>query len=111
MTELFAEVIRAYGKELICRRQDGTEAGRGMAIVRPMTRRERQSAGGALGAERTDSFLGLAEPGTPVEAIGPGGWLEWSGQRFEALTCQPIPVGDMVTHLWLALRPCGETAP
>ncbi len=111
MTELFREVIRAYGKELICRTGDGVEAGRGMAIVRPMTGRDRQTAGGALGRERTDAFLGLAEPGTPVEDIGPGGWLEWSGQRFEVLNCQPIPVGDAVTHLWLALRPCGETAP
>lgn len=111
MTELFAEVIRAYGKELVCRTGDGAEAGRGMAIVRPMTGRDRQSAGGALGSERTDTFLGLAEPETPVEAVGPGGWLEWNGQRFEVLVCQPIPVGDTVTHLWLALRPCGETAP
>ena len=111
MTELFAEVIRIYGRELICRRSDGAETGRGMAIVRPMTRQDRQTAGRALGAERTDSFLGLAEPETPVEAIGPGGWLEWDGGRYEVLTCQPIPVGDTVTHLWLALRPCGEIAP
>ena len=111
MTELFGEVIRACGKELICRREDGAETGRGMAIVRPMNGKDRQTAGGALGSERNDRFLGLAEPGTPVENIGPGGWLEWSGQRYEVLNCQPIPVGDTVTHLWLALRPCGAVAP
>lgn len=111
MTELFGEVIRAYGRELICRTEDGAEAGRGMAILRPMTGQDRQTAGEALGAERTDHFLGLADPETPVEAIGAGGWLEWNGGKYEVLTCQPIPVGDVITHLWLALRPCGEAAP
>ncbi len=111
MTELFGEVIRAYGKELVCRDEDGQEVGRGMAIVRPMTKQEWQSGGAALGSERNDRFLGLAEPGTPVEDIGIGGWLEWNGSRFEVLNCQPILVGDAVTHLWLALRPCGEIAP
>ena len=75
MIEAFDWVIKAYGQEMVCRR---------------------------------DRFLGLAEPKTPLDKLGSGGWLEWGGQRFEAMTVRPVWVGGQVTHLWLALRPCPE---
>lgn len=111
MTQAFAWVIKTYGQELVCRREDGEEAGRGMAIVQPMTRTDWQYTAGALGSGRADRFLGLAEPGLPIDQTGPGGWLEWAGGRYEAMAVRPIWVGGQVTHLWLALRPCGENAP
>ena len=64
--------------------------------------------GGTLGSSSTHRFLGLAEPGTPLDKLGPGGWLEWGGLRLEVMTARPIWVGGQVTHLWLALRPCPE---
>ena len=108
MIEAFDWVIRTYGREMVCRQEDGAEAGRGMAIVQPMTKADWQYSAGALGSYRQDRFLGLAEPGLPLEKMGPGGWLEWGGGRDEAMTVRPIWVGGQVTHLWLALRPCPE---
>ena len=108
MIEAFAWVIRTCGQEMVCRREDGTEAGRGRAMVQPMTKADWQETAGALGRYSTDRFLGLAEPGTPLDQLGPGGWLEWGGRRFEVMTARPIWVGGQVTHLWLALRPCPE---
>ena len=46
-----------------------------------------------------------------MDELGPGGWLSWGGRRYEVMTVRPIWVGGQVTHLWLALRPCGEDAP
>ena len=111
MIEAFTWVIRAYGQEMVCRKQDGQEAGRGMAIVQPMTRADWQYAAGALGSYSQERFLGLAEPGLPLDQIGPGGWVSWGGQDYEVMTVRPIWVGGTVTHLWLALRPCPENAP
>ena len=54
---------------------------------------------------------GLAEPGLPLDQTGPGGWLEWGGGRYEVMSVRPIWVGGQVTHLWMALRACGENAP
>ncbi len=111
MTGAFAGIIRTYGQELICRREDGTELDRGMAIVQPMTKVDQQYAAGALGSFSQDRFLGLAEPGLPLDQIGPGGWVSWGGQDYEVMTVRPIWVGGTVTHLWLALRACPENAP
>ncbi len=111
MTEAFAWVIRTYGQEMACRREDGSEAGRGMAIVQPMTEADWQNTAGALGSYSKDRFLGLADPALPLDQIGPGGWLDWGGGRYEVMTIRPIWVGGQVTHLWLVLRPCPENAP
>ena len=58
MIEAFSWVIRTYGQEMVCRREDGTEMGRGMAIVQPMTQADWQYAAGALGSYSQDKFLG-----------------------------------------------------
>lgn len=108
MIEAFAWVIGAYGQEMVCRGEDGTEQGRGRAIVQPMTRADWQYTAGALGSYSQDRFLGLAEPDLPLDKLGPGGWLEWGGGRYEVMTVRPVWVGGQVTHLWLALRPCPE---
>ena len=52
-----------------------------------------------------------AIPGLPLGQTGPGGWLEWGGGRYEVMSVRPIWVGGQVTHLWMALRACGENAP
>ena len=111
MIEAFAWVIRTYGQEMVCRREDGEEVGRGMAIVQPMTKADWQYTAGALGSYSQDRFLGLAETGLPLDKLGPGGWLEWGGERYEVMTVRPVWVGGQVTHLWLALQPCPENAP
>ncbi len=111
MIEAFEWVIRTYGQEMVCCKADGEEAGRGMAIVQPMTKADWQYTAGALGSYSQDRFLGLAEPGLPLDKLGPGGWLRWGGQDYEVMTVRPIWVGGQVTHLWLALRPCAENAP
>ena len=111
MTEAFEWVIKTYGQEMACCREDGTEAGRGMAIVQPMTRADWQYTAGVLGSYTQDRFLGLAEPGLPLDQTGPGGWLDWGGGRDDEMTVRPIWVGGQVTHLWMALRPCGENKP
>lgn len=111
MKKLFSWVIQNYGQEAVCRTEDGEELGREMVIVRPMTEKDWQQTAGALGSGRADRFLGLAVPELPVADLGVGGWLEWADQKFEVMTCQPVYVGETVTHLWLALRPCGEVAP
>lgn len=111
MIEAFSWVIRAYGQEMVCRKGNGDQVGQGMAIVQPMTRTDWQYTAGALGSYSEDRFLGLAEPGLPLDRLGPGGWLEWGGARFEVMTVRPIWVGGQVTHLWMALRPCPEDAP
>lgn len=111
MIEAFSWVIRAYGQEMVCRKENGDQVGQGMAIVQPMTRTDWQYTAGALGSYSEDRFLGLAEPGLPLDRLGPGGWLEWGGARFEVMTVRPIWVGGQVTHLWMALRPCPEDAP
>ena len=111
MTEAFTWVIRTYGQEMVCCREDGSEAGRGMAIVQPMTEADWQYTGGALGSFSRDRFLGLVEPELPLDQTGPGGWLGWGGAKYEVMTIRPIWVGGQVTHLGLALRPCPENAP
>ena len=111
MIEAFEWVIQSYGQEMVCRKEDGSEAGRGMAIVRPMSQADWQYAGRPLGAYSQERFLGLAETGLPLDQLGPDGWLEWGGGRYEIMTVRPVWVGGQVTHLWLALRPCGENAP
>ena len=93
MIEAFDWVIRTYGQEMVCRKEDGMETGRGMAIVQPMTKADWQYTAGALGSYSQDRFLGLADG------------------RYEVMTVRPIWVGGQVTHLWLALRPCGENVP
>ena len=90
MIEAFEWVVKTYGQEMVCRKEDGSEAGRGMAIVQPMTKADWQYTAGA---------------------IGPGCWLDWGGGRSEVMTVRPIWVGGQVTHLWLALGACGENAP
>ena len=111
MREAFVWVIRTYGQEMKCFAEDGGETGRGMAIVQPMTEADWQRTAGTLGSYDTGRFLGLAEPDMPVAEIGPGGWLEWGGDRFEVMTVRPIRFGSEVTHLWMALRPARENAP
>lgn len=111
MTQAFGQVIRTYGQEAVCFGEDGTELGRGMAIVQPMTEAQWQHTAGTLGSYRQDRFLGLAEPQLPVKELGPGGWIEWAGRKYEVMTARPIWVGGQVTHLWLGLRPAGEIAP
>lgn len=96
---------------MACFAEDGTELGRGMAIVQPMTEADWQHTAGTLGSYDTGRFLGLAEPGLPVDKIGPGGWLEWDGERFEVMSVRPIWVGGQTTHLWMALRPARGNAP
>ena len=70
MIEAFEWVIKTYGQEMVCRKEDGTEAGRGMAIVQPMTQADWQYTAGALGSYSQDKFLGLAEPGLPMDKVG-----------------------------------------
>ena len=111
MIEAFAWVIQTYGQEMVCRQEAGTEMGRGMTIVQPMTKADWQYTAGALGSYSQDRFLGLAETELPMDALGPGGWLEWGGERYEVMTVRPVWVGGTVTHLWLALQPCPENAP
>ena len=111
MIEAFEWVVRTYGQEMVCYQEDGTEAGRGMAIVQPMTQADWQYTAGALGRYSQDRFLGLADPALPLDKLGPGGWLSWGGQNYEVMTVRPIWVGGQVTHLWLALRLCPENAP
>lgn len=111
MIEAFEWVIRTYGQKMACCRGDGAKVGEGMAIVQPMTKADWQYTAGALGSYSQDKFLGLAEPELPLDKTGPGGWVEWGGQRYEPMTVRPVWVGGQVTHLWLALRPCGEDAP
>lgn len=105
MIEAFEWVIQTYGQEMVCCREDGEEAGRGMAIVQPMTKADWQYTAGALGSYSDERFLGLAVPELPLDRLGPGGWLQWGGGKYEVMTARPVWVGGQVTHLWLALRP------
>lgn len=109
MNSAFAWVIQTYGQELVCRRPDGTEAGRGPAIVQPVPETDWQHTAGALGRDRTDRFLCLADPGLPLDETRGGGWVTWGGESYEVMTVRPIWVGGQVTHLWTALRPARET--
>lgn len=109
MTDAFSWVIGAYGREMTCYDSAGAERGRGMAIVQPMTQAEWQYTAGALGAYRADRFLCLAQPELPLGGMGEGGWVEWSGERYEVMTVRPVWVAGVTTHLWMALRPAEET--
>ena len=111
MTEAFVWVLRTYGREIACFAEDGTELGRGMAIVQPMTEANWQRTAGTLGSYDARRFLGLAEPGLPADKIGPGGWLEWGGEQYEVMTVRPIWLGNEITPLWMALRPARGNAP
>ena len=110
MTDAFSWVIRAYGRPMVCYDAGGAEQGGGMAIVQPMTEADWQYTAGALGSYRTDRFLCLAEPETPIGSLGDGGYVTWSGERFEVMTVRPVWVGGVTTHLWMALRPAEEQA-
>lgn len=107
MTEAFAWILRAYGRELICRGRTGEELGRGMAVVQPMTKADWQFTAGALGSYRADRFLCLATPELPLNDMN-GGSVEWDGKRYEIMTIRPVWVGGVTTHLWMALRPLEE---
>lgn len=111
MIGLFRQAIRRYGRVAVCRDESGGELGRAMAILRPITAQERLRTGTSLGGWNTGRALGLAETSLPVDRLGPGGWLEWGGRRFEVTACRPIPLGEGISHLWLALRLRGESAP
>lgn len=110
MTEAFEWVIRAYGQEMVCRRADGAEAGRGPAIVQPMTEADWQYTAGALGSDRTDKFLCLAAPDLPLGGLGEGGRVSWGGADYEVMTVRPVWVGGRAAYLWIALRPAREAA-
>ena len=105
MIEAFHWVIGAYGKEMACYSGDEAVAGRGRAIVQPMTETDRQFAAGELGTDGQDVFLGLTGPDFPVDGLGPEGFVSWEGQDFELVKVRPIQVGGRTAHLWLALRP------
>lgn len=110
MTDAFSWVIQSYGQELVCYQADGTEAGRGPAIVQPMTEAQWQYTAGALGSYRDDRFLCLADPRLPLGELGQGGWVSWGGANYEVMTVRPVWVGGKATHLWMALRPAREEA-
>ena len=110
MTDAFAWVIRAYGRRMTCHDAAGAEQGGGMAIVQPMTEADWQYTAGALGSYRTDRFLCLAEPETPIGSLGDGGYVAWNGAWYEVMTVRPVWVGGVTTHLWMALRPAEEQA-
>lgn len=110
MTDAFSWVIRAYGRPMTCYDAGGAEQGGGMAIVQPMTEADWQYTAGALGSYRTDRFLCLAEPETPIGSLGDGGYVAWNGARYEVMTVRPVWVGGVTTHLWMALRPAEEQA-
>lgn len=110
MTDAFSWVIRAYGRPMTCYDAGGAEQGGGMAIVQPMTEADWQYTAGALGSYRTDRFLCLAEPETPIGSLGDGGYVTWNGARFAVMTVRPVWVGGVTTHLWMALRPAEEQA-
>lgn len=110
MTDAFAWVIRTYGQEMICWDKTGTEQGKAMAIVQPMTEADWQYTAGALGSYRTDRFLCLAEPTLPLGSLGEKGTVTWGGSRYEVMTVRPVWVGGRTTHLWIALCPAEETA-
>ncbi len=110
MTDAFSWVIRTYGRPMTCYDAGGAEQGGGMAIVQPMTEADWQYTAGALGSYRTDRFLCLAEPETPIGGLGDGGYVTWNGARFEVMTVRPVWVGGVTTHLWMALRPAEEQA-
>ncbi len=110
MTDAFSWVIRAYGRPMTCHDAAGAEQGGGMAIVQPMTEADWQYTAGALGSYRTDRFLCLAEPETPIGSLGDGGYVAWNGAWYEVMTVRPVWVGGVTTHLWMALRPAEEQA-
>lgn len=107
MSDAFVRVISAYGREAVCRDKEGTEQGRGMAILRPMTKADWQQSGGVLGSYSSDRFLCLAVPTLPLEC---GGRILWDGGLYEVMTVRPIRIGGEITHLWSALRPAEEAA-
>lgn len=108
MTDAFAWVIGTYGQEMVCYDSGGTEKGRGMAIVQPMTEADWQYTAGALGSYRADRFLCLAQPELPLDGMGDGGWVTWGGESYEIMTVRPVWVAGVTTHLWMALRPAEE---
>lgn len=110
MTETFQWVIASYGQEAVCLDKNGTEQGRGRAIVQPITEKEWQYTAGALGSYRTDRFLCLAQKDLPLGQVGDGGTILWGGGRYKVMTARPVWVGGKVTHLWMVLRPAEETA-
>ena len=110
MTDAFAWVIGTYGQEMVCYDGGGTERGRAMAIVQPMTEADWQYTAGALGSYRADRFLCLAQPELPLDGMGDGGWVTWGGGSYEVMTVRPVWVAGRTTHLWIALRPAEEQA-
>ncbi|HIT32421.1 MAG TPA: hypothetical protein IAC25_06295 [Candidatus Enterenecus stercoripullorum] len=110
MIDAFDWVIRTYGQEMTCYDSSGTEKGRAMAIVQPMTEAEWQYTAGALGSYRTDRFLCLAQPQLPLDGLRDGGWVTWNGEKYEVMTVRPVLVAGRTTHLWIALRPAEDKA-
>jgi hypothetical protein len=110
MTEAFQWVLRTYGQELVCHDGTGETVGSGQAIVQPMTEADWQYTAGALGSDRQDRFLCLAEPDLPLGGLGDQGWVSWGGQNYEVMTVRPVLVAGQTTHLWMALRPARESA-
>lgn len=108
MKKAFENIVRQYGRPVVCYDENGRVTGEGKAFLQPITEEKWQKSAGALGAFRTDRFLCLApadlSPGEP----GDGGWLECGGDLYAPIAAHPVFLGEEQTHWWAVLEPRDE---
>lgn len=107
--DAFGRMVARYGQTVTLHR-DGDPAGLPVrAFLQPITQRRedwRQDLPTPLGVRSQERFLYLGPPEVSLEGLGDG-FLEWHGRRFQVRVCQPVYLGERLSHWWAVLE-CRE---
>lgn len=108
MKTVIGSMISRYGRYALCWDREGRVLGGGRMLLQPITREQWQKSADALGAYRTDRFLGIAPADFPALEPGEGSWLECGGQGYTPIAAQAVYLGEEQTHWWMVLEPREE---
>lgn len=102
----FGRILERYGQTVAVHYGGGPVGTPVRAFLQPVTQRRedwRQEVPTPLGVRDQARFLYLGPPEVPLEGLGDG-FLEWRGRRFQVRVCQPVYVGETLSHWWAVLE-------
>lgn len=103
--EAFGPIARRFGQRVTLHTQEGDVEAK--AFVQPLRESgegQWQEAPTPIGPRSRERYRYLGEPGVSLEEVGVGGKVTWMGMELEVQACQPMYVGNVLTHWWGILR-------
>lgn len=97
----FSAIARRYGRPVALER-DGTALGEGLALLQPLTDRERQFLPTELGVRRREYFLCLGEEGLPFSPEPGETVLTQGTERYDVVNARAVLAGAQRVY-WRAV--------